>query len=67
MPTTYGTIQTMARAFTQICEGTDPWIAQSSVKPPRYAAFFYSECPMAKEYQRKAKQRNGSITCLCST
>lgn len=28
MPTTYGTIQTMARAYAQICAGQiDPWIA----------------------------------------
>lgn len=27
MPTTFGTIQTMARAYRQICEGEAPWIA----------------------------------------
>ena len=27
MPTTFGTIQTMKRAYQQICAGEDPWIA----------------------------------------
>jgi hypothetical protein len=27
MPTTFGTIQTIARAYQQICAGEDPWIA----------------------------------------
>ena len=27
MPTTFGAIQTMARAYQQICEGETPWIA----------------------------------------
>lgn len=37
MPTTYGTIQTMARAYTQICEGQiDPWIALGNFRNAWY-------------------------------
>lgn len=36
MPTTYGTIQTMARAYTQICEGIDPWIALGNFRNAWY-------------------------------
>ena len=36
MPTTFGTIQTMARAFQQICSGEDPWIALGNFRNAWY-------------------------------
>lgn len=36
MPTTYGTIQTMARAYQQICAGEDPWIALGNFRNAWY-------------------------------
>ena len=36
MPTTYGTIQTMTRAYTQMCEGIDPWIALGNFRNAWY-------------------------------
>lgn len=36
MPTTYGTIQTMSRAYQHICEGIDPWIALGNFRNAWY-------------------------------
>src|SRR5437660_8007650 len=36
MPTTYGTIQTMTRAYQQICAGEDPWIALGNFRNAWY-------------------------------
>lgn len=36
MPTTYGTIQTMTRAYQHICEGIDPWIALGNFRNAWY-------------------------------
>ncbi|HEY3993986.1 MAG TPA: hypothetical protein VGM01_14055 [Ktedonobacteraceae bacterium] len=36
MPTTYGTIQTMTRAYQQICTGEDPWIALGNFRNAWY-------------------------------
>lgn len=36
MPTTFGTIQTMARAYQQICADEDPWIALGNFRNAWY-------------------------------
>lgn len=36
MPTTYGTIQTMTRAYQQICAGEEPWIALGNFRNAWY-------------------------------
>lgn len=76
MSTTYGTIQTMTRAYQQICAGEDPWIALGNFRNAWYGyakdirADLISEPPVRPNEDTEYTQRwrafcAASVEFLC--
>jgi hypothetical protein len=71
MPTTYGTIQTMTRAYQQICAGEDPWIALGNFRNAWYSytrdfrSTLVSEMPAQPEHDTEHTWR-WRVFCVAS-
>jgi len=71
MATTFGTLQTMSRAYRQICEGEEPWIALGNFRNAWYGyakdrrVALVSD-PLAKPAQDTEHTRRWSAFCAAT-